>query len=312
MKVFVAGGTGVIGRHLVPLLTEKGCDVVALARTPDKVKAVEALGAKAIIADALDEKALSEAVIKVEPEVIVHQLTSHGGLANFKKMDDDFRVTNRLRIETTSTLLKAASVVGTRRLVVQSFCGLAFAREGGWVKREDAPLDSKPPAGFRKTVEAIRYLEDSLLKTKKIEGIALRYGFLYGPGTSISADGELVAMVRRRQFPIVGNGAGVWSFTHAEDAARAAAAAIFQGRPGVYNVVDDEPAPVADWLPALAQCVGAKKPRRIPTWLARPVLGEGGIAMMTQARGGANAKAKKELDWQLAFPSWRKGFVHGL
>lgn len=311
MKVFVAGGTGVIGRRLIPRLIEQGHDVVALVRTPEKRKQVEVLGAASVVGDALDETALSAAVKQAEPEVIIHQLTSHGGLADFKKLDADFRVTNRLRTEATRTMLNAARLVGTRRIIVQSFCGLSFAREGGPIKTEDDPLDSSPPAAFSQTVGAIRSLEEALQQQADVEGIALRYGFLYGPGTSISEDGQLVAMVRKRQFPIVGDGAGIWSFTHVDDAAESAAA-VARGEPGVYNIVDDEPAPVSEWLPFLAQAVGARAPRRVPVWLAKPILGEGGIAMMTQARGGANSKAKRALGWRPTYASWRDGFVNGL
>lgn len=312
MRIFLAGSTGVIGRNLIPLLVAHRHDVIALVRTSDKTKHVAELGAKPVVANALDQDALGAAVREAEPDVIIHQLTSHGGLANFKKLDEDFRVTNRLRTEATDTMLRAARLVGTRRFIVQSFCGWPFARDGGPIKGEDDPLDPTPPRNFGETLRAIRHVEEAVRRYSDIEGIALRYGFLYGPGTSIADDGEMVELIRKRQFPVVGNGAGVWSFTHVEDAARAAVAAVARGDAGLYNVVDDEPAPVSAWLPFLAHTIGAQPPRRIPAWLAKPVLGEGGLSMMTETRGGSNTKAKHALGWAPKYTSWRSGFVRGL
>jgi 2-alkyl-3-oxoalkanoate reductase len=312
MRVFVAGGTGAVGSFLVPQLLEARHEVVALVRNAGKAKAVETLGAKPVIADALNRDELSAAVRRAEPEVIIHQLTALTSAGNFKKLDEEFALTNRFRTEVTDTLLAAARAVGTRRFVAQSFCGWPFAREGGPVKTEEDPLDPAPPAAFRNTLAAIRYLEDAVRKATDLEGLALRYGLFYGPGTGFAKDGAVVELVRKRKLPLVGDGAGVWSFVHIQDAARAAVAATSGGTPGVYNVVDDEPAPVSTWLPFLAHALGAKPPRRVPVWLARLAIGEGGVSMMTRIRGASNAKVKRELGWHPVYPSWRQGFLAGL
>jgi nucleoside-diphosphate-sugar epimerase len=312
MRVFVAGGTGAIGRYLVPELVAAGHEVGALVRSVEKSRWVEGLGATAIVADALDRDALTAAVRRSEPEAVVHELTALASLGSFRTFDRDLALTNRFRTEVTDTLLTAARAVGARRFIAQSFCGWPFARQGGPVKSEEAPLDPDPPAVFAGALAAIRHLEDAVRGAEGIEALALRYGSLYGRGTTIAEDGALVDLVRRRKLPIVGKGAGVWSFLHIEDAARATSAAVSQGAPGVYNVVDDEPAPVAEWLPLLAEAVGAKPPRRIPVWLARLAIGEGGVSMMTKIRGGSNAKAKREIGWQPSYASWRQGFVEGL
>jgi nucleoside-diphosphate-sugar epimerase len=312
MRVFVAGSTGAIGRRLVPLLLESGHEVVALVRTPSKTREVEAVGAKAVVADALDRNALTAAIRSAEPEVIVHQLTALTGVASFRKLDEEFALTNRLRVETTATMLAAGRLVGARRFIAQSFCGWSFARVGGPIKTEEDPLDPAPPASFRKTLEAIRSLEQTVRGATDMEALALRYGFFYGPGTSIAKDGAVVDLVRKRRIPVVGDGGGIWSFVHIEDAARATVAAVSRGAPGIYNVVDDEPAPVSTWLPFLASALGAKAPRYVPAWLARLLIGEGGVSMMTQIRGASNSKARRELAWEPIFSSWRRGFVEGL
>jgi nucleoside-diphosphate-sugar epimerase len=312
MKIFVAGGTGAVGRFLLPQLIEKGHDVVALVRSSSKAGAVAAHGARTIVADALDREALTRAIREVEPEVIIHQLTALPGVADFKRFDEEFALTNRLRTEATDTMLAAARAVGARRFIVQSFCGWPFARAGGPVKTEEDPLDPDPPPDFGRTLAAIHHLEDAVRHAQDVEALALRYGFFYGPGTSIATDGAIVDLVRRRRLPIIGDGAGVWSFIHIRDVAQATAAAIDHGAPGIYNVVDDEPAPVSTWLPALARAVGAKPPYRVPVWLGKLAVGEGGVSMMTQIRGGVNAKAKRELGWEPIYPTWRLGFVEGL
>jgi nucleoside-diphosphate-sugar epimerase len=313
MKIFVAGSTGAIGRSLVPHLVGDGHEVVALVRTPQKGKQVEALGAKAVVADALDKDELTAAIRRAEPEVIVHQLTALAGASgNFKRFDEEFALTNRLRTAVTDTMLAAAHLVGARRFIAQSFCGWPFAREGGPIKTEEDRLDPNPPASFRETLAAIRYLEEAVRQTTDVEALALRYGFLYGPGSGIAKDGAMVELVRKRRVPIVGDGAGIWSFIHVQDVAGATAAAMSRGTPGIYNVVDDEPAPVSSWLPFLADVLGAKPPRRVPVWLARFLIGDGGVSMMTKIRGGSNAKAKRELEWQPIYPTWRRGFVEGL
>jgi nucleoside-diphosphate-sugar epimerase len=312
MKVFVAGSTGAIGKMLVPLLVEKGHEVVGLVRTVQKAKAVEALGAKVAIADALNKDELTAAIREAEPEVVIHQLTALAGVGNFKRFDEEFALTNRLRTEVTDTMLEAARAARTRRFIAQSFCGWPFAREGGPIKTEEDPLDPNPPAQFRRILAAIQYLEDRVRKTVGVEALALRYGLFYGPGTGIAKDGPLVELVRKRKLPIVGDGAGIWSFIHVQDAAQATLVAISRGSPGIYNVVDDEPAPVSTWLPFLAGALGAKPPRKLPVWLGKLVIGDGGVTMMTKIRGGSNAKAKREFNWQPTFATWRRGFVEGL
>jgi nucleoside-diphosphate-sugar epimerase len=312
MKIFVAGSTGAIGKLLVPELIDQGHQVTALVRTPEKARQVEAAGARAAVADALNHADLSAAIIRAEPEVIIDQLTALAGAVDLKNFDREAEPTNRLRTEGTDALLAPASAVGARRFIAQSFCGWPFAREGGAVRTEEAPLDSNPPAGFSRTLGAIKYLENTVRDTGELDGLVLRYGAFYGPGTAIARDGQIVEMVRRRLLPIVGDGAGIWSFIHIRDAAKATAAAVTQGNPGIYQIVDDDPAPVSAWLPALAQAVGAKPPRRVPAVLGKLAIGEGGVSMMTKIRGCSNAKAKRELGWQPSYSSWRRGFFEGL
>ena len=312
MKVFVAGSTGAIGRSLLPLLIEKRHDVVALVRTPARAKDVEALGARAAVADALDPDGLRAAIRRAAPEAVIHELTSLKGVTNFRRFDQTFALTNRFRTRTLDTMLAAARSIGVRRFIAQSYCGWPYAREGSPVKTEDDPLDPAPPTSFRESLAAIRYLEDTIRQTRDIQAFALRYGNLYGPGTDISAEGTVADLVSRRKLPLFGSGAGVWSFIHVRDAASATVAAMSRGSPGIYNVVDDEPVPVNVWLPALANALGARPPRRLPAWVGALLLGDGGLSMMTLARGGSNAKSKRDLAWQPSFASWRRGFVEGL
>jgi 2-alkyl-3-oxoalkanoate reductase len=311
MKVFVAGATGALGRTLVPQLVARGHDVVGLTRTPSKQDMIRGLGARPAVADALDPDAVARAVAEAEPEVIVHQLTALSGSLDLRHFERDFAETNRLRTEGTDHLLAAGRAVGALRFVAQSYAGWPFARTGGPVKAETDPLDPTPPAPLRTTHDAIRHLEDAVTGARWTEGIVLRYGGFYGPGTSFSVrpEGEHVALIRKRRFPVVGNGAGVWSFIHIEDAAEATAVAVTRGQPGIYNIVDDDPAPVAEWLPAAASAVGAPPPRHVPRWLGRLVAGEAGAVMMTEVRGASNAKAKRELGWQPRHASWREGFA---
>lgn len=309
MKVFVAGATGAIGKPLVAKLIENGHEVVAMTRSPGKADALRALGATPVVADALDRDAVVNAVKATAPDVIVNELTSIGELGNPRHIDRDFQMTNRLRIEGTDNLLAAAWEVGVKTMVAQSFGGWPYAREGGPVKDEDAPLDPHPPAGMAATHAAIRHLEQVVTDAG---GIVLRYGGFYGPGTSMSADGPMAEMVRKRKMPLVGDGAGVWSFIHVDDAAAATVAALERGEPGIYNVVDDEPAAVRDWLPVLAEALQAKPPRHVPTWLARIVGGQETVSAMTKIRGASNAKAKRQLGWTPRYASWRDGFRTGL
>jgi len=309
MKVFVAGSTGALGRCLLPLLLEAGYEVIALVRTDAKRGDVETQGAVAMVADPLDPVRLKESVGQARPDVIVHQLTALAGrLGNFKKLDREFALTNRFRTEVTDTLLDAARSVGARRFVAQSFCGWPFARVGGPVKTEDDPLGPSPAQSFAKTLAAIRHVEDAVANAVDVEAFALRYGIFYGPGTGFSSEGGIAQLLRKGRMPIVGDGAGVWSFIHVMDAARATVAAVSHGKPGIYNIVDDDPAPVSEWLPFLSQVVNAKPPRTVPTWMARLLIGKAGVSMMTENRGGSNAKAKRELRWQPAYGSWRTGF----
>ena len=312
MRVFVAGATGALGRRLVPLLVAGGHQVVAMTRTPGKVEGLRAAGAEPVVADGLDREAVLAAVVEARPQVVVHQLTDLAGTTNLKKFDAGFAATNRLRTEGTDNLLAAARAAGARRLVAQSFAGWPFARLGGPVKTEDDPLDPDPPAERRRTLDAIRHLEAAVLGADGLEGLVLRYGGFYGPGTSVGAGGYLLEDLRRRRFPLVGAGTGVWSFVHIDDAAAATVAAVERGAPGIYQIVDDDPAPASAWLPELAAAVGARPPRRVPAWVARLVAGEHAVVMMTEVRGASNAKAKRELGWRPAYPSWRQGFRHGL
>jgi nucleoside-diphosphate-sugar epimerase len=312
MKVLVTGGTGAIGKFLLPLLLDNKHEVVALTRSVTKAPLLEDNGVSAIIVDPLDKQRLTAAVRRAEPDVIIHQLTSLTGAGNFRKFDQEFALTNRFRTQVTDTLLAAARTIGTRRFIAQSYCGWPYARKGGPVKTEEDPLDPKPPESFTKTLAAIRYLEDKVSTTKFLEVLALRYGMFYGPGTAIGKGGAMVRMVKKRRFPLIGGGGGVWSFIHLLDAARATVASISRGAPGIYNIVDDEPAKVATWLPALANAVEAKPPYRIPHWLGELTIGKAGVSMMTQIRGCSNAKAKRELNWTPIYPSWRIGFVDGL
>jgi nucleoside-diphosphate-sugar epimerase len=312
MKIFLAGATGAAGGRLVPALISSGHEVVAMTRSPDKADSLRVLGAEPAVADGLDADAVMKAVTAADPEVVVHQMTALSAAKSFKNFDRDFALTNRLRTDGLDNLLAASRAAGVRRVIAQSYGNWNYERTGTAVKTEDDPLDPNPPANQRQSLDAIRHLEGALAEAAPIEGIALRFGNFYGPGTGFSADGDLVELVRKRRLPIVGDGAGVWSFIHVDDIATATIAALDRGGPGVYNIADDEPAPVRDWLPELAEAVGAKPPRRVPVWLGRIATGEVGVSMMTQIRGASNAKAKRELDWQPAYASWRQGFQTGL
>jgi 2-alkyl-3-oxoalkanoate reductase len=314
MKVFVAGATGALGRRLVPRLVAQGHDVTGMTRTPAKETLLGELGARPVVADALDADAVAAAVAAAEPDVIVHQLTALSGSLDLRKFEQTFALTNRLRTEGTDNLLAAARAVGARKFIAQSFAGWPFARIGGPVKTEDDPLDTDPPEQVRTTLGAIFYLEKAVIGADWTEGIALRYGGFYGPGTSLSTDpeGEQTAAVRGRKFPIVGGGHGVWSLIHIDDAAAATEAAVERGKRGLYHVVDDDPAEVREFLPVLAKALGAKPPRRLPRWLGRIAAGEAATVMMTEIRGASNAKAKRELRWEPRYASWRRGFAEGL
>ena len=308
VRVFVAGGSGAVGRRLVPQLVAHGHQVTATTTSAAKLGVLEQLGADGVVMDGLDAVSVGEAVAAARPDAIVHQMTAlsaaHAGRPDLKHPDRFFATTIRLRSEGTDHLLAAAEATGVSHVVAQSFSAFNGIREGGWVKTEEDPTDPGP-AGARKGTEALRHLEDVVVKAG---GVVLRYGSLYGPG----AIDDWVELVCRRQFPLVGGGTGYISWVHLDDAASATVLALEQEAAGVYNIVDDEPAPASEWLPYLAACAGAKRPMRIPAWVARLLAGEMAVIMMTEGRGFSNAKAKRELGWELRYPSWRQGFKEEL
>ena len=293
LRIFIAGATGALGSRLVPQLVERGHHVTGTTRS--NAGRLHALGAEPVVVDPLDDAALREAVVAARPDVVVHQLTALTGLGMSRNFDKAFAQTNRLRTEGTDNLLAAARAAGAERLVWQSYAGWPYAREGGPVKTEDDRLDPTPPADVRETLEAIRHLEAVVTEAG---GVVLRYGGFYGPGTSLEEDGEHAELLRKRRFPIGGSGEGVWSLVHIDDAAAATVAAIEGGAPGIYNVVDDDPAPIREIVPALAAALGAPPPRHLPGWLVRLAAGPQAYSMMTSVRGASNAKAKRELGWE--------------
>ncbi|MHA7986645.1 NAD-dependent epimerase/dehydratase family protein [Rathayibacter sp. CAU 1779] len=301
MRVFVAGGTGVLGQRLVPQLVARGHDVTATTTAPGKTAVIESWGATAAVMDGLDAAAVSDAVAKARPDVIVHELTALAGAPDMKHMDRWFATTSRLRREGTDHLLAAAEASGVAHVVSQSYGSWNGIREGGWVKDEEAPLDPMVGTVAEPVMAAVRYVEDA---TRKVDGTVLRYGWLYGPGALDS----VAEVARKRQFPVIGSGAGHASWVHCEDAASATLLAIEQNARGTFNIVDDEPAPAGDWLPHLAACAGGKPPLRVPVWLARPLAGDAAVVMMTEGRGFSNSKAKRVLGWEPRYRSWREGF----
>jgi len=307
MKVFVAGATGVIGRQLVPRLVAAGHEVVGSTRSESKTRAIYDLGATPATLDALDRDRALAAVAQAQPDVIIHEMTAIEAI-DMKRFDRCFALTNRLRTEGTDNLLAAAKAVGVKRFIAQSYASWAYERTGGPIKSEEDPADTRPAREMRQTAKAIFHTEQAVLSADWTVGIVLRYGGFYGPGTSLDRDGEQTEMVRKRRFPIVGDGAGIWSFIHVADAAQATVAAIEHGERGIYNIVDDDPAPIGVWLPALAAELDAKKPMRVPKLIGRLAAGEAGVMAMTELRGQSNAKAKRELGWAPAH-SWRQGFV---
>jgi nucleoside-diphosphate-sugar epimerase len=307
MRVFVAGGTGVIGRRLVPQLVARGHQVTATTTGPGKLGSLEQLGADAVVMDGLDAVSVGEAVAAARPDAIVHQMTAIrvAGKPDMKHIDRWFATTNRLRTEGTDHLLAAAEATGVSHFVAQSYASWNGIRKGGWVKTEEDPLDPEEGTMMHVGAEAIRHVEDVVLRA---DGAVLRYGGFYGPG----ATDDQVELVRKRQFPLVGGGTGYSSWVHLDDAASATVLAVEQKARGVFNIVDDEPAPASEWLPYLAECAGAKRPMRVPKWLARMLAGEVAVTMMTEGRGFSKAKARRELGWELRYPSWRQGFKEEL
>jgi nucleoside-diphosphate-sugar epimerase len=308
MKVFLAGATGALGKQLVPRLISAGHEVTGMTRSDAKQTALYDLGATAVVGDALNAEQVAEAVAAAGPEAIIHELTA---ISHFdpRRFDRSFALTNRLRTEGTDHLLAAGRAVGVKRFIAQSFTSWPYARTGGPIKNEEDPLDPNPAKQMRESLAAIQHVEQAVIGADWTVGIALRYGGFYGPGTSMSPGGEQFEMIRKRKFPVVGDGGGVWSFIHIADAAEATVAALERGERGIYNVVDDRAAPVAEWLPGIAEKLGGRKPWRVPRWLGRIAAGEAGVVMMTEIRGASNAKAKRELGWEPQYPSWREGFA---
>jgi len=305
MRVFVAGATGVVGRRLVPQLVARGHHVTATTTSPGKLGTLEQLGADAVVMDGLDGVSVGEAVAAARPDAIVHQMTAITGKPNMRHMDRWFATTNRLRTEGTDHLLAAAEAAGVSHVVAQGYASWNGIRQGGWVKTEEDPLDLHRGTAAQPVMEALGHVEDAV---GKADGAVLRYGGLYGPG----ATADQVELVRKRQFPLVGSGTGYASWVHLDDAASATVLAVEQRAKGVFNIVDDEPAPANEWLPYLAACASAKKPMRFPKWLAQILAGDAAVTMMTKGRGFSNAKAKRELGWKLRYPSWRQGFKEEL
>jgi len=300
MRVMVVGASGAIGTRLIPQLTGRGHEVIGTFRSPANAERVRALGAQPVALDLLDPGAAARAVLETEPEAIIHQATALAGMRISRSLDRSFAPTNRLRTEGTDALLAAARQAGVRRFIAQSFAPYRYIREGGMVKTEDDPLDPRPPAMMRETTAAMNHLDQAVTEAG---GIALRYGGFYG------APDVMTKAVRKRQYPMVGDGSGVMPFIHLDDAASATVLALDHPGPAIYNIVDDEPAPMRDWLPALAAALGAKPPRRVPSWLAGLIAGQGMVTMAAESRGASNARAKKELGWTLRYPSWREGFT---
>ena len=306
MNIFLAGATGAVGRSLIPLLIDHGHSVTGTTRSPEKAAALRALGAEPVVLDGLDRAAVLDAVGAAKPDAIISQMTALSGLSDLRKFERAFALTNRLRTEGTEHLLEAARVTAVERVIVQSYAGWPYARTNGRVKAESDPLDPHPPKQMRSSLDAIRRQEELVTAAG---GVALRYGGFYGPGTGMAPGGEQWQMVQARKFPIVGDGGGVWSFVHIDDAAAATMAVLEHWTPGeIYNVVDDEPAPVREWLPGIAAAIGAPPPRKLPRWVAR-LMGEHVVSMMCEVRGASNAKARAQLDWAPRWPTWREGFA---
>jgi 2-alkyl-3-oxoalkanoate reductase len=309
MRILVAGATGAIGLELVPQLIAAGHAVIGTTRTAAKAEIIRRMGAEPVIADGLDAPSIRVAVMAAKPDIVINQMTDLADVTDIRHFDRAFATTNRLRTQGTDLLLAAAREAGVKRVIAQSFCGWTYGRSGEAVKTEAAALDLDPPEELRRTLQAIQHLEDAVTGSANPEGIVLRYGSFYGPDTGMLSR-AMIDQLRRRRVPLIGGGGGRWSFIHVEDAAAATVAAVERGSPGsIYNIVDDEPADVSEWLPALANLVGARSPIRVPAWLGRLFAGEHLVSMMTEVRGGSNAKARQELGWRPAHPSWREGFA---
>jgi nucleoside-diphosphate-sugar epimerase len=312
MRIFLAGASGAIGQTLIPLLVEQQHEVFGSFRNPANTARVQALGATPVVLDALDGQAVHDRIAEIRPQVVIHQLTAIPARLDLRHIDREFEMTNRLRTEGTRNLASASVHAGVEKFIAQSFAGWPYARRGITLKTEEDDLDPSPPPQMKAILDAIETLEHTVVREQGFTGIVLRYGPLYGPHSSIASDGAMVDEIRHHKVPVIGQGTGVWSFLHLHDAATATVAALTHGQRGIYNIVDDDPALVTDWLPYLAQCVGAPAPRHIPNFLAKIAVGEHAVAMMNDIRGVSNAKARQQLHWEPKWSSWRQGFREGL
>jgi nucleoside-diphosphate-sugar epimerase len=308
MKIFLAGATGVIGARLLPRLVSRGDNVVALTRDRSNVERLTSHKVEVVVGDALDRDQMVDIMTRARPDVVIHELTALRDVMRYRNFDREFARTNKLRTAGTENLMAGAKAAGARRFIAQSYGGWTYERAGSAIKTEDDPLDPMPPRQQRISLDAIRRLEHIVTLQNDMVGIALRYGAFYGPGTNMAPGGQVWETVRKRGLPVVGDGNGVWSFLHIDDAATATIAAIDRGATGVYNICDDDPAPASVWIPALAEIMGAKPPMHVWKWLGRMAAGDVGVSMMTQIRGMSNAKARRDLNWQPRYASWRNGF----
>ena len=309
MRILLAGATGVLGRKLIPKLLERGHHVIGTSSTNNKLSELQRLGVEPVLMNGLDRDSVFSAVLGAAPEVVVNEMTALSKVRNYKNFDQEFALTNRLRAEGTSYLVAASMQAGVKKIVVQSFAGWPFERSRALANSEEAPFEPSIPVRMRQSQRAIRSMEEIALSQQSLVGVVLRYGYFYGPGTSFDAEGEISKALRKRAFPLVGGGTAVWSLIHVDDAAEATRLAIESAPGGIYNITDDRPATLAEWLPGFARLLNAKQPISIPRWLGRLFVGESGLYMMTQARGALNAKAKKVLGWIPAYPDWRSGFA---
>lgn len=312
MRLLLAGASGAIGQTLIPLLIQQQHEVFGVFRNPANADRVQRLGATPVVLDALDATAVTNQVARIKPQIVIHQLTAIPARIDLRNFDREFVLTNRLRTEGTRNLITAAVNAGAEKFIAQSFAGWSYARTGSAPKTEEDALDPTPPPRLKPTLDALRTLETTVLNEPRLSGIILRYGWLYGPHSAIASDGTMIEDIRKRKVPLVGKGTGVWSFLHLYDAATATVAAITNAKPGIYNIADDDPSSVAEWLPYLAQCVGAKPPIHVPSWLARLLIGEHAVILMNENRGVSSAKAKRELNWTPKWSSWRQGFCNSL
>jgi len=309
MRIFLAGATGVLGMRLIPRLLERGHKVIGTTTTKDKLSDLKRLGVDPILMDGLDRDSVRSAVSAADPEVVVNEMTALSKVRNYKNFDQEFALTNRLRADGTSHLVAASRQCGVKKIVVQSFAGWPFEQTKAPANSEEAPFERNIPTRMKQSQRAIQAMEETVLSQESPAGVVLRYGYFYGPGTSFDVEGEISKALRKRAFPLIGGGTGVWSLIHVDDAAEATRLAIECAPSGIYNITDDRPSTIGDWLPGLAALLNAKRPMRMPRWVGRFFVGESGLYMMTQARGALNAKAKRVLGWNPAYPDWHSGFA---